>query len=128
MARIWFFCGSWFGICCGIDGFLVFKELIQNTDDAKASRLDFGLSPENPSASRSLLKGPCLFLINNGEFKKFDAEGILSFGLNSKADDDSSIGEFGLEMKSIFHFCEAFLFLAHGSMQDCSEVLNPWSG
>ncbi len=109
-------------------GFPIIKELIQNTDDAKASRLDFGLCPGISSAAHPLLKGPGLFLINNGEFKESDAEGIRSFGLNSKADESSSIGKFGLGMKSVFHFCEAFFFLARDQHQDFSEVLNPWSG
>jgi len=110
-------------------GFPILKELIQNTDDAKARRLDFGLSPGIPSANHPLLRGPGLFLINNGEFKKSDREGIFSFGLNSKAGDDSSIGKFGLGMKSVFHLCEAFFFLARERAQDdCSEILNPWCG
>jgi hypothetical protein len=110
-------------------GFPILKELIQNTDDAKASRLDFGLSPGIPSANHPLLRGPCLFLINNGEFSKSDREGIFSFALNSKADDDSSIGKFGLGMKSVFHLCEAFFFLARERAQDdYSEILNPWCG
>ena len=96
-----------------LSGFPVLKELIQNTDDAKATQLDFGLVPGIPDADHPLLKGPGLFLINNGEFRESDARGIRSFGLNSKAADNSSIGKFGLGMKSVFHFCEAFFFLAH---------------
>ena len=88
-----------------LSGFPVIKELIQNTDDAKATQLDFGLVAGIAGAEHPLLQGPGLFLINNGEFKKSDAKGIRSFGLNSKAGDNSSIGKFGLGMKSVFHFC-----------------------
>ncbi|RTE67339.1 hypothetical protein EH243_03820 [Amphritea opalescens] len=109
-------------------GFPVIKELIQNTDDAKATQLDFGLVAGIDDAAHPLLKGPGLFLINNGEFKESDARGIRSFGLNSKADDNSSIGKFGLGMKSVFHFCEAFFFLATDGDQNYHEILNPWSG
>ena len=91
-----------------LSGFPVIKELIQNTDDAKATQLDFGLVDGIAGAEHPLLQSPGLFLINNGEFKKSDAKGIRSFGLNSKAGDNSSIGKFGLGMKSVFHFCEAF--------------------
>ncbi len=109
-------------------GFPVLKELIQNTDDALASEFHYGLSSGLPKAVHPLLRGPGLFLINNGKFKASDARGIRSFGLNSKAADKASIGKFGLGMKSVFHFCEAFFFLAHYGNQTYAEVLNPWSG
>lgn len=109
-------------------GFPVLKELIQNTDDAPATELHYGLSSGLPSAIHPLLKGPGLFLINNGEFKPSDARGIRSFGQNSKAADQASIGKFGLGMKSVFHFCETFFFLAHDGNRAYAEVLNPWSG
>jgi hypothetical protein len=111
-----------------LSGFPVIKELIQNTDDAKATQLDFGLASAIADAEHPLLKGPGLFLINNGEFKESDARGIRSFGLNSKADDSGSIGKFGLGMKSVFHFCEAFFFLALDGNKEYFEILNPWSG
>jgi len=111
-----------------LSGFPVIKELIQNTDDAKATQLDFGLVAGIANTNHPLLKGPGLFLINNGEFKESDARGIRSFGLNSKADDSGSIGKFGLGMKSVFHFCEAFFFLATDGDNDYFEILNPWSG
>ena len=91
-------------------GFPVLKELIQNTDDASASEFHFGLSPGMPGAAHPLLKGPGLFFINNGRFSPSDARGIRSFGQNSKAADEVSIGKFGLGMKSVFHFCEACFF------------------
>ena len=109
-------------------GFPVLKELIQNSDDAPASELHYGLSSGFVEAKHPLLRGPGLFLINNGAFKPSDARGIRSFGQNSKAADQGSIGKFGLGMKSVFHFCEAFFFLAHDGERAYSEILNPWSG
>ncbi|SEF89806.1 sacsin N-terminal ATP-binding-like domain-containing protein [Marinobacterium lutimaris] len=109
-------------------GFPVLKELIQNSDDAPATELHYGLSPGLVGAIHPLLKGPGIFLINNGAFKSSDARGIRSFGQNSKAADQGSIGKFGLGMKSVFHFCEAFFFLAHDGEREYSEILNPWSG
>ena len=109
-------------------GFSVFKELVQNTDDAKASELRFGRSPGLARASHPLLQAPALFFVNNGDFSESDARGIRSFGQNSKAADQASIGKFGLGMKSVFHFCEAFFFLAHDGAKSYAEVLNPWSG
>jgi hypothetical protein len=108
-------------------GFPVIKELIQNTDDAGATLMDFGLVDGLKDAEHPLLRGPGLFLINNGAFKESDARGIRSFGLNSKADDNSSIGKFGLGMKSVFHFCEAFFYVATDGNQPYAVIMNPWS-
>ncbi|MBM9538484.1 sacsin N-terminal ATP-binding-like domain-containing protein [Desulfobulbus alkaliphilus] len=90
--------------------------------------LDFGLSAGIPSAEHPLLKGPALYFINNGNFKDEDNTTILSFGLNRKAAEQGAIGKFGLGMKSVFHFCEAFFYLAQNREKQYSEILNPWSG
>lgn len=109
-------------------GFPILKELVQNTDDSQATELHFGRSSGLPGADHILLRGPALFFVNNGRFGQSDAVGIRSFGQNSKAADTASIGKFGLGMKSVFHFCEAFFFLAHDGERSYAEVLNPWSG
>ena len=113
-------------------GFPVLKEIIQNADDAGAAaeaiQLDFGLSPGIPDAAHPLLTGPALYFLNNGHFTRADSVAIRSFGLNRKAAEQSSIGKFGLGMKSVFHFCEAFFFVARNQDKDYAEILNPWSG
>lgn len=110
-------------------GFPVLKELVQNTDDSQATELHFGRSSGlSGNDYHVLLRGPGLFFINNGRFSPSDALGIRSFGQNSKAADAASIGKFGLGMKSVFHFCEAFFFLSHDGQRPYAEVLNPWSG
>lgn len=113
-------------------GFPVLKEIIQNADDAGSAdeniQLEFGLSDGIPSAQHPLLKGPALYFINNGNFRDADNRAIRSFGLNRKAAEQTSIGKFGLGMKSVFHFCEAFFFLAQSQKKPYTEILNPWSG
>ncbi len=113
-------------------GFPVLKEIIQNVDDAgyesEQLSLEFGLSDGIFGADHPLLKGKALYFLNNGDFDDSDSRAIRSFGLNSKAAEQSAIGKFGLGMKSVFHFCEAFFFLAKNSQKDYEEVLNPWSG
>ena len=119
-------------------GFSVIKEIIQNADDAggyvednydnKLISLEFGISPGIPSSDHPLLKGPGLFFFNDGNFTQSDAVAVKSFGLNSKAIDEATIGKFGLGMKSVFHFCEAFFFLARDLSRTYEEILNPWSG
>ena len=112
-------------------GFPVLKEIIQNADDAgKANevRMEFGLTQGLPEAAHPLLQGPALFFINDGHFDESDRNAILSFGINRKAMDESAIGKFGLGMKSVFHFCEAFFFFAENGDCKYGEILNPWAG
>jgi len=113
--------------------FSVIKEIIQNADDAGASHnqnitLDFGISPGINDAAHPLLRGPGLFFLNNGKFTEHDARAVQSFGLNQKAIVETTIGKFGLGMKSVFHFCEAFFFMAQTEKHSYSSILNPWSG
>jgi hypothetical protein len=108
-------------------GFPILKELIQNADDAEASRivfghhLGFGSSTKHP-----LLSGPALWVFNDGKFKRSDATAIEYFGINTKAGDDAAIGKFGLGMKSVFHLCEAFFYVAYDGAEIHRRILNPW--
>lgn len=109
-------------------GFPILKELIQNADDAKARRLVFGTHPGfKGQSSHPLLQGPGLWIFNDGQFKKEDERNIRSFGLNSKAGESGSIGKFGLGMKSVFHLCEAFFYVAFDGQRHFDVLLNPWS-
>lgn len=108
-------------------GFPILKELIQNADDAVASQIIFGHHPGfADSIGHPLLSGPALWIFNNGNFKKSDGAAIASFGINTKAGDDTAIGKFGLGMKSVFHLCEAFFYLAFDGQECHKQILNPW--
>lgn len=123
-------------------GFPILKELVQNADDAGARSLAFGFHPgHGDSADHMLLKGPALWVLNDGKFKALDRKAIRSFGINAKAGDSGVIGKFGLGMKSVFHLCESFFYLAsceggaliwdflnpwHAEDYDCSEMHRQW--
>lgn len=108
-------------------GFPILKELIQNADDAHAKQLAFGYHTGFLGKSKHLLlQGPALWVFNDGEFKESDKRAIQSFGLNSKAGDSGAIGKFGLGMKSVFHLCEAFFYVAFDGNKYHSVILNPW--
>jgi len=113
-------------------GFPVLKEIIQNAHDAGCENdsieLELCLSNGLQDADHPLLRGPALYFINNGAFLESDYRAIRSFGLNRKAIEKTSIGKFGLGMKSVFHLCEAFFFLAGNEKWKYKEILNPWSG
>lgn len=109
-------------------GFPVLKELAQNADDAKATHIIFGVAPGIAEANHLLLQGPGLFVINNGAFEAKHDRGIRSYGISNKATDRSAVGKFGLGMKSVFHFCEAFFFLGHiPDRGPVARIVNPWS-
>ena len=108
-------------------GFPILKELVQNADDAGAKSLAFGYhAGHGEAADHMLLKGPALWVLNDGNFKPSDRRAIRSFGLNAKAGDSGAIGKFGLGMKSVFHLCESFFFLASHGGELSWDFLNPW--
>ena len=104
----------------------IIKELLQNADDAEASCLHIGWFPGFPELSHPLLTGPALFIVNDGEFKNEDQRSIRRIGISAKASKQSTIGKFGLGLKSVFHWCEAFFYF--WSEGDTFEILNPWAG
>ena len=108
-------------------GFPILKELVQNADDAGAKSLAFGFhAGHGVSADHMLLKGPALWVLNDGRFKASDRQAIRSFGLNAKAGDSGAIGKFGLGMKSVFHLCESFFYVASNGVELSHDFLNPW--
>ncbi|MGI0497845.1 sacsin N-terminal ATP-binding-like domain-containing protein [Limnospira platensis] len=111
-------------------GFPIIKEIIQNANDGQATTLDFGIAQGlGDSVEHPLLKTPALFFLNNGTFTKSDQEAITYFGIDANAKDRGKIGKFGLGQKSIFHFCEAFFYIARSeSIPDgCGQFINPWA-
>ena len=46
----------------------------------------------------------------------------------SKEDEVDKIGTFGIGLKSVFHICEAFLYIGAEKSHWLAGVLNPWSG
>jgi len=113
------------------DGFSILKELIQNANDAGATQLDLGWVPGVGDCDpHPLLGGPALFAANDGPFQPSDARNITRLGSNSKAGEATAAGRFGLGLKSAFHLCEAFFYLASPLRSDHEQVcriFNPWS-
>jgi hypothetical protein len=110
------------------NGFPVLKELIQNANDARAKHMVFGRHHGWPEATHPLLRGPALWFWNDGIFEESDAEGINSLAEDTRAGEKEAIGKFGLGMKSVFHWCEAFFYVARGENGYVSnECINPWN-
>ncbi|MBE9144091.1 sacsin N-terminal ATP-binding-like domain-containing protein [Planktothrix mougeotii] len=111
-------------------GFPIIKEIIQNANDGGATTLDFGIVQGlDQSVNHPLLRVPALFFLNNGTFTPLDQEAIACFGIDANAKDRGKIGKFGLGQKSIFHFCEAFFYIARSIPipKGCGEFINPWA-
>lgn len=115
------------------NGFSVFKELVQNADDAGATAIEFALLDGIAGAINPLLHGPALVCVNDGVFRNEHARAIVHMGLGSKAAEQEAIGKFGLGQKAVFLLCETFLFLASpgDEPEDTkfprANVVDPWA-
>ena len=111
------------------DGRTLFRELVQNADDANARRLEFTVLERGwLDAGNSLLRGPALLVANDGPFPDKDREALHKAIGGSKEDDVDKIGTFGIGLKSVFHVCEAFLYMGAEESVWRAGVLNPWAG
>ena len=110
-------------------GVTLFRELVQNADDAGATRLQFVILQRGwPDARNSLLHGPALLVANDGAFLDRDREALHKAIGGSKEDEVGKIGTFGIGLKSVFHICEAFLYMGAENSEWRGGVLNPWAG
>lgn len=117
----------------GVTGFSIVKELIQNANDSRAKNWVLGWSRGISDARHPLLRDPALFVVNDGPFSPTDAKALRQLHLSGKAEDQGSIGKFGLGLKSIFQVGEAFFFFAAEDSQEHFEekypgvnLISPW--
>ncbi|MGB3207622.1 MAG: hypothetical protein WBB28_21775 [Crinalium sp.] len=112
-------------------GFPILKELVQNAEDAQSTCLDYGWIEGIPNAEHPLLRSPALFMLDNGNFTEENAKSIrYILGGTSKSNQQDSIGKFGLGLKSVFHLCEAFFYIApdkENSKYPRWDIFNPWA-
>ena len=104
------------------EGTSIFKELIQNADDAKAKSVSFCVDRRTFSdAGDELAKvyglvqqfneGPSLLVHNDAVFTKEDFVSIQSIGNSMKAKDSASkrrTGRFGIGFNSVYHLVRAW--------------------
>lgn len=89
----------------------IFKELIQNAEDAGAKQckflMDFRVHKYGPEdlidPDMSRCQGPCLWAFNNETFKDDDWENIVRVGSASKENKVEKIGKFGLGFNTVYH-------------------------
>ena len=93
------------------------KELLQNADDAGATKLYIILDKRYHSKEKIIsekweeLQGPALLFWNNSTFSKEDLMGIQRIGLGSKRDDANKIGQYGIGFNVVYHYtdCPSFI-------------------
>ena len=102
------------------------KELLQNADDAKASRMCVILDKRNHETTTTLskewsddLQGPAILVWNDKDFDDKDLVGIQKLGLGSKQDDDESIGQFGIGFNVVYHVTDCPSFITRDSSVLC---------
>ncbi len=111
------------------DGRTLFRELVQNADDAEARRLTLTVLQDGwRDAQNSLLRGPALLVANDGPFPRKDRDALHKAVGGSKEGDVDKIGTFGIGLKSVFHICEAFVYIGAAQSELRPGVLNPWHG
>ncbi|XP_076358830.1 sacsin-like [Tachypleus tridentatus] len=102
------------------DGLSVPKELIQNADDAGATKVKFMYDERENLDARLLLfnkemsscQGPAFWVYNDALFTKQDFINISRLGKGGKENDMNKIGQFGLGFNVVYHLTEVPSFIS----------------
>ncbi|KAM9850768.1 sacsin [Aulostomus maculatus] len=104
------------------DGGQILKELIQNADDAQATKVMF-IHDERGYRTESLwteelrkYQGPALYAYNNAEFTDDDWGGIQAAGRSVKRNDPNKVGRFGIGFNSIYHITDVPSIFSSGHL------------
>ena len=96
------------------------KELLQNADDAKATKMYVILDKRHHGKERVIseewkdLQGPALLVWNDSVFSEKDIQGIQQLGLGSKRSDSDSIGQYGIGFNVVYHVTDCPSFVSNG--------------
>ena len=115
----------------------ILQELLQNADDAKATKMYVILdkrthkSKSVPSENWKELQGPALLVWNDSIFSENDLEGIQKVGFGSKRYNPETTGQFGIGFNVVYHLTDCPSFITDGKelciMDPRCHFLNPQS-
>ena len=100
------------------EGVGVFRELVQNADDAGATEVQFVLDWRSHPTEKLLssgmadCQGPALLVYNNAIFTDDDLQNISKLAGATKKEDLEKIGRFGLGFSSVYHFTDVPSFIS----------------
>lgn len=107
----------------------IFKELIQNADDAGATEIIFVKDFRQHRREKVFndqwrsLQGPALCVYNDTEFTPADIKGIQKVGVGTKSEDPTKTGQFGVGFNSVYHLTDVPSFLTRGPSVDTGGTL-----
>ena len=89
----------------------IFKELLQNADDAGATEVKFildlrALGTERVPEGWEKLQGPALCIYSNSSFTARDMQGIQDLGQGSKQRDTLKTGQYGVGFNAVYHITD----------------------
>ncbi|CAJ0840008.1 9936_t:CDS:2, partial [Entrophospora sp. SA101] len=96
----------------------IFKEFLQNADDAGATRfhiiIDGRSHPTNSLLCDKMKpwQGPAILIFNDAKFKESDFESLMQLRVGGKQNDDKMIGKHGLGFNSCYHFTDVPSFIS----------------
>ena len=99
----------------------ILKELLQNADDAKATKMYVILDQRTHKGECLLsehwqdVQGPALLVWNDSVFSESDIEGIQKIGIGNKSDADT-IGQYGIGFNSVYHLTDCPSFITAGNL------------
>ena len=99
----------------------ILKELLQNADDARATKMYVILDKRNHDCEHVFsemwqkLQGPALLVWNDSVFGEKDLKGIQEIGLGSKRSDSETIGQYGIGFNAVYHLTDCPSFLTGGN-------------
>eukprot|EP00061_Rhincodon_typus_P018940 g48334.t1 len=102
----------------------IFKELLQNADDAEATECSFLIDMRrNADIRENLLDpgmaachGPALWSFNNSDFTDSDFINITRLGGSRKRSEVDKVGKFGLGFNSVYHITDIPIILSREFM------------
>ncbi|KAJ7766768.1 hypothetical protein B0H16DRAFT_372468 [Mycena metata] len=96
----------------------ILRELLQNSDDASATKqtfiLDMRTHPSRSVVDQDLVdcQGPALLAVNDTLFSESDWKAISTLHSSSKTTDETKIGKFGIGVRACYHITDNPHFLS----------------